>query len=100
MLLQVAHDAIGRRETVGRTAREHDSVQRVVGRGRVGQVRLARRRAAAAHVDAGTRAVIEHEHGHTRPRRIVLGIADTQPLDIGDLDLFGQLRVHKNHPVI
>ena len=58
-----AHHAAGGVEAERAAAREHDRVHALDGRGRIEQIGLARARRAAAHVDAGDRALLGQDHG-------------------------------------
>ena len=68
----------------GRAAGQHHGVDALDGAMRLKQVRLARGRRAAAHVDSGHGRLLEHNGRDPRGEPRIIGLSDQNAGDVGD----------------
>ncbi len=81
---QPPHHAVRRAEPEGRSAGEHDRIDRIHGALGAKKLELAGAGAATLHIDSGNRTHIRQHDGDPRPHHRVLGRTNGQPRHIRD----------------
>jgi len=78
------HHATGCVEPVGGTARQRNRIDRTDKAHRIECVRSDGTRCAAAYIDRRGHGPIRENDGHAAARRVILGLPDSEPVDIGE----------------